>query len=486
MLWTDIVAIAPVIAAVGVASAILLVDLAAPGRARLALAVALGGLALVALLVLATGTGRAAAFDGAYRVDGLTTFLHLLFLAIAALTIVVAPDYLEPRDLPVAEFAAVLVFAISGAMLIAGSTDLLVLFLALELMVLPGYLLAGFAKRDALATEGAIKYFLLGSFSSAIFLFGLAFTWGLTGTTRMAGVAEALATLVAGGGIAPGLAMGLAFMSTGVAFKIAAVPFHYWTPDAYQGSPTPVTGYLSVGPKVGAFAIVLRLFVEALGPLRADWLGVIAVLAVLTMSLGNLVALTQTNVKRMLAYSSIAHTGYILVGLAAYGAGRVEGLEGVLYYSAAYTFMNLGAFAVVAALQRRPGVTSALETFAGLGRREPWLGVLMTLFLISLTGIPPTAGFFAKAYVILAAVQAGGAIAWLAVIAVLNAAAAAFYYLRVVVYMYMREPAAEIVPLRHGRLLWTGLAVAGALTVVLGLLPGPILDSVREAARALL
>ncbi|HWP62947.1 MAG TPA: NADH-quinone oxidoreductase subunit N [Candidatus Binatia bacterium] len=486
MLWTDVVTLAPVIAAVGVAAAVLLADLAAPGRDRLALGVALGGLGLVALLVLATGTSRASAFDGSYTVDGLTTFLHLLFVAIAALTIVFAPDYLEPRDLPVAEFAAVLVFALSGAMLIAGSTDLLVLFLALELMVLPGYLLAGFAKRDALATEGAIKYFLLGSFSSAIFLFGLAFTWGLTGTTRVAGVAEALATLAAGGGIAPGLAMGLAFMTTGVAFKIAAVPFHYWTPDAYQGSPTPVTGYLSVGPKVGAFAIVLRLFVEALGPLRADWLAVVAVLAVLTMSLGNLVALTQTNVKRMLAYSSIAHTGYILVGLAAYGAGRIEGLEGLLYYSAAYTFMNLGAFAVVAALQRRPGVTSALDTFAGLGRREPWLGVLMTLFLISLTGIPPTAGFFAKAYVILAAVQAGGAIAWLAVVAVLNAAAAAFYYLRVVVYMYMREPAAEVAPLRHGRLLWTGLAVAGVLTVVLGLLPGPVLDSVREAARALL
>lgn len=486
MLWTDVVTLAPVIAAVGVASAVLLVDLAAPGRSRPALAVALGGLGLVVLLVLATGTSEASAFAGAYTADGLTTFLDLLFVAIAALTIVFAPDYLEPRDLPLAEFAAVLIFALSGAMLIAGSTDLLVLFLALELMVLPGYLLVGFAKRDAYATEGAIKYFLLGSFSSAIFLFGLAFTWGLTGTTRVAGVAEALAALVAGGGIAPGLALGLAFMTTGVAFKIAAVPFHYWTPDAYQGSPTPVTGYLSVGPKVGAFAIILRLFVEALGPLRADWLGVVAVLAVLTMSLGNLVALTQSNVKRMLAYSSIAHTGYILVGLAAYGAGRIEGLEGVLYYSAAYTFMNLGAFAVVAALQRRPGVTSALDTFAGLGRREPWLGALMVLFLVSLTGIPPTAGFFAKAYVILAAVQAGGAIAWLAVVAVLNAAAAAFYYLRVVVYMYMREPAGEVPAVRHGRLLWTGLAVTGILTVVLGLLPEPILDSVREAARALL
>src|SRR5204863_3568831 len=215
--------------------------------------------------------------------------------------------------------------------------------------------------------------------------------------TNIAAVASVLRAIASGSApIQPGLALGLAFMTTGVAFKIAAVPFHYWTPDAYQGSPTPVTGYLSVGPKIGAFALILRLFVEALGPMKADWLPVVIVLAATTMTLGNLVALTQNNVKRMLAYSSIAHTGYILVGLAAYAGGRVEGLEGVLYYGAAYTFMNLGAFAVVAALQRRPGVTSHLDTFAGLGRREPILGVLMTLFLLSLTGIPPLAGFFAK------------------------------------------------------------------------------------------
>jgi NADH-quinone oxidoreductase subunit N len=212
---------------------------------------------------------------------------------------------------------------------------------------------------------------------------------------------------------------------------------------------------------------------------------VIVVLAALTMTLGNLVALTQNNVKRMLAYSSIAHTGYMLVGLAAYGAGQLGGLEGLLYYGAAYSFMNLGAFAVVAALQKRTGVTSNLDTFAGLGRREPWLGVLMTLFLLSLTGIPPTAGFFAKAYVILAAVQAGGAVAILAVIAVLNAAAAAFYYLRVVVYMFMREPSSEQPALRHGRLLWGGLATATVLTILLGLVPGPLLDIVGQAARAI-
>jgi NADH-quinone oxidoreductase subunit N len=246
-----------------------------------------------------------------------------------------------------------------------------------------------------------------------------------------------------------------------------------------------VTGYLSVGPKVAAFALILRLFVGALSSLKADWLPIFVILAALTMTLGNLVALTQSNVKRMLAYSSIAHTGYILVGLAAYAGGRIEGLQGVLYYAAAYTFMNLGAFAVVAALQRRPGVTSHLDTFSGLGRREPVLGALMTLFLLSLTGIPPLAGFFAKAYVILAAVEAGGPLTWLAVIAVLNAAMAAFYYLRVVVYMYMREPVSEAEPPKHGSLVWAGLLAASVLTIVIGLFPGPLLDAVNHAAQAL-
>ena len=485
MTLQDLVPIAPLIAAVVVALAVIVVDLIWPGRQGPVVLTSLGGLALVAAVVLVTGTTRASAFGDSYTVDDLTTFLDLLFVAIVALTIVFAPDYLRPRDLPLAEFAAVLIFAMTGAMLVAASADLLLLFIGLELMVLPGYLLAGFHKSDGYSTEGAIKYFLLGSFSSAIFLFGLAFVWGLTGTTRVADIAEILGRIGEGAPLSPGLAMGLAFMTTGVAFKIAAVPFHYWTPDAYQGSPTPITGYLSVGPKIGAFAVILRLFVEALEPLRADWLPIVVVLAAATMTLGNLVALTQTNVKRMLAYSSIAHTGYMLVGLAAYAAGRMEGLEGLLFYGAAYSFMNLGAFAVVAALQRRAGVTSNLETFAGLGRREPLLGILMTLFLLSLTGIPPTAGFFAKAYVILAAVQAGGWVAILAVVAVLNAAAAAFYYLRVVVYMFMREPQAEAVPLTHGRLLWFGLAAATVLTIALGLFPNALLDAVGAAAAAI-
>ncbi len=488
MAWADIVTIAPLVVAVLSAVAVLAVDFVTPGRPVPSLLAAFAGLAAVALFVALVGQTPATAFGGAYTVDALTTFLDLLFVAIIAMTVLFGPDYLGPRDLPIAEYAAVLLFAMSGAMLIAGASDLVVLFLGLELMVLPGYLLAGFAKRDALSTEGAIKYFLLGSFSSAIFLFGLTFVWGLTGTTRSAGVADALHRVISGGPMAPGLALGLALMTTGVAFKIAAVPFHYWTPDAYQGSPTPVTGYLSVGPKVGAFAIILRLFVAALGPLSHQWIDVIIVLAALTMTLGNLVALTQGNVKRMLAYSSIAHTGYMLVGLAAYAGGRIEGLQGLIYYGAAYAFMNLGAFAVVAALQKRQGVTSGLDTFAGLARREPVMAILMTLFLLSLTGIPPTAGFFAKALVILSAVQAGGWLTVLAVIAVLNAAAAAFYYLRVVVYMFMREPATEAGPSPHGLMVRGGLVAATVMTIVLGVLPNwplPVLDAAHAAAQAI-
>ncbi|HEX5014019.1 MAG TPA: NADH-quinone oxidoreductase subunit N [Candidatus Limnocylindrales bacterium] len=482
----SLVLITPLVVAIGAAIVVLLVDLILPGRDSLAVAVSLIGLGAVAVATLWANQAPGQAYGGAYEVDALTTFLDLLFVSIIALTLVFAPDYLKPRGLPIAEFAVVLMFAMTGAMLIAASTDLLLLFLGLELMVLPGYMLAAFHKTDGYSTEGAIKYFLLGSFSSAIFLFGLAFVWGMTGSTRVGDVAAALTNIAATpGAFSAGLAMGFAFLTTGVAFKIAAVPFHYWTPDAYQGSPTPVTGYLSVGPKIGAFALILRLFVEALAPLKGDWLPVIIVLAALTMTVGNLIALTQDNVKRMLAYSSIAHTGYMLVGLAAYAGGQQLGIEALLFYAAAYSFMNLGGFAVIAALQKRAGVTSSLETFAGLGRREPTLGALMTLFLLSLTGIPPTAGFVAKALLILAGVQAGGWVAFLAVLVVINAAVAAFYYLRVVVYMYMREPVSEVEPPRHGRLLWGGLAVATALTIVLGFFPFLITGMIGQAATAL-
>ena len=280
--------------------------------------------------------------------------------------------------------------------------------------------------------------------------------------------------------------MGFAFLTTGVAFKIAAVPFHYWTPDAYQGSPTPVTGYLSVGPKIGAFALILRLFVEALAPLKADWLPVDHrpggadddPRQPRRADPGQRQADAGLQLDR-------PHRLHAASGSRRSPAASSSGLEGLLFYGAAYSFMNLGAFAVIAALQKRAGVTSSLETFAGLGRREPVLGVLMTLFLLSLTGIPPTAGFFAKALVILAAVQAGGWVTFLAVIAVLNAAAAAFYYLRVVVYMYMREPASDAGRRATAGCCGAGWRCATALTILLGFFPGLIMGMIGQAATAI-
>jgi NADH-quinone oxidoreductase subunit N len=505
-----ILALLPVAGTALLALLVVVADLAFPDNDRAVTLTAVIGTLVLMVLVAVIGPFEFAdyhigllpqateVFGGAYVRDGLTALLDLIMLAVALLTALFGPDYLRPRGLPSGEFTAMLLFAITGAMLIGGARDLILLFLALELLVLPGYLLAGYAKRDGLSTEGAIKYFLLGSFSSAIFLFGLVLTFGYTGTTGIREVAGVISTQLGSGGLlslAPGLLMGLALLTTGAAFKIAAVPFHYWTPDAYQGSPTPVTGYLSVGPKIAAFALILRLFVEALGPLKADWTPLIVILAVLTMIVGNVIGVTQDNIKRMLGYSSIAHTGYILVGLAAYGAAPVgspaeeAGLQAILFYSVAYAFMNIGAFAVVAALQRRPGVTSQISTFAGLGRRAPLLSALMLLFLLSLTGIPPLAGFWAKWYVIQAALQVGGWLTLLAVLVVINAAIAAFYYLRVAVVMYMRDPAENAPPITIGGETSAGLGIAAIGTVAIGLIPPvtiAVIAMAEQAARALL
>jgi NADH-quinone oxidoreductase subunit N len=429
-----------------------------------------------------------------YTRDSLTALLDCVLLSVGLLTLLFAPDYIRPRGLPVAEFTVTLLFAVSGGMLIAGGQDLLILFIGLELLVLPGYLLAAFAKRDGLSTEGAIKYFLLGSFSSAILLFGLAFVMGFTGSTQLAGVAEAVGEVVDGTAPLPlALAMGLALLAVGALFKIAAVPFHYWTPDAYQGSPTPVTGYLSTGPKIAAFALILRILVEGLGPIRGEWALIVGVLAAVTMTVGNLAALGQDNIKRMLAYSSIAHTGYIMVGLVVFATAEdpaiaAAGVQGVLFYSVAYAFMNLGAFAVVTALQHRPGVTSQLATFTGLGYRAPVLALAMTVFLLSLVGIPPLAGFFAKMTIVLSALEVGGPVSLLAVIMMLNAAMAAFYYLRVVVFMYMRTPPEDAPAVDVGGITRVGLVLAVAAVIVIGLVPfitGAILDWTEAAAQGL-
>jgi NADH-quinone oxidoreductase subunit N len=420
---------------------------------------------------------------GFYVVDDLSVFIKLVTVVIGILVALLAPSYLQARGLPLGEFNAILLFSLLGMFVLASSSDLITLFLGLELMAMPSYLLTGFHKSDRYSNEGGIKYFLLGSFASAILLFGIAWAYGLSGSTHLTDVAAAL-----GGDLQPGMLVAIGFLMVGATFKIAAVPFHYWTPDAYQGAPTPITGFLSVGPKLGAFALLIRLFVEAFGPVRADWLVVFLVLAVLTMTGGNIVALAQMNVKRMLAYSSIAHTGYIMAGIAAFAAAddvavQQQGIEAVLFYALAYSVMNLGAFAVVAVLQWDPLRYGGLRSFAGLAGRAPWLAAGMAVLLLSLTGIPPTAGFFAKLYVLLASVEAG--LAWLAVVIVLNAALSAFYYLRVIVYMYMRDPEDQPAPIDRSSFAAAGLVISVVAVVGFGLFPGTILDLVRASAASI-
>ena len=442
------------------------------------------GLLLAGVACIAVwGTNRGV-FAGFYRVDDLSVFLKAATMLIGVLSALFAPAYLRRRRLPLGEFNAILLFSLLGICILASAADLITLFLGLELMVMPSYLLAGFHKTDRYSNEGGLKYFLLGSFASAILLFGISWTYGLTGTTHL----DTVAARLGAHGFSPALVVAIAFLTVGATFKIAAVPFHYWTPDAYQGAPTPITGFLSVGPKLGAFALLIRLFVDALGPLHADWVTLMLILAVLTMVGGNVVALAQSNVKRMLAYSSIAHTGYIMAALAAYGnssnpRAQQQSIEAILFYVLGYAVMNIAAFAVVGMLQREPRRFGSLSAFAGLAGRSPGRAAAMAVLLLSLTGIPPTVGFFAKWYVLLATVDAG--LSWLAVIIVLNAALAAFYYLRVIVAMYMREPDGDPAPIDHSLFGSIGLGLSVAAVLVLGVFPGMVLDLVRTSAASL-
>jgi NADH-quinone oxidoreductase subunit N len=468
----------------GLALVVLTADLFLPRRQKWVLTpLTVGGLLIVGAGLIPVWGVNERVFGGFYVVDDLSVFIKAATVVIGILSVLFAPSYLRTRALPLGEFVTILLFSLLGMFALASASDLITVFLGLELMAMPSYLLTGFHKTDRFSNEGGLKYFLLGSFASAILLFGVSWTYGLAGTTRLDEVAAAV-----GGQMSAGLLVALAFLTVGATFKIAAVPFHYWTPDAYQGAPTPITGFLSVGPKVGAFALVIRVFAEALAPLRADWLDVFVILTVLTMTAGNVVALTQQNVKRMLAYSSIAHTGYIMAGIAAYAAASSQtaqqrSIESVLFYLLGYSVMNIAAFAVVAMLQRDVSRYGGLRSFAGLAGRAPWRAAAMAVLLLSLTGIPPTVGFFAKYYVLIATLDAQ--LFWVAVAIGLNAALAAFYYLRVIVYMYMRDAEDDPAPIDASPAGSVGLAVSVVGVLALGLFPEAVMQMLRTSAASL-
>jgi len=365
-------------------------------------------------------------------------------------------------------------FAALGMMLMAAAGDLIIIFLGLETMSIAVYALAGFIRRDPKSNEAAVKYFLLGAFSTGFLLYGIALVYGATGTIRLEPIR---ASLTSGIGANPLLLLGLGMMLIGFGFKVAAVPFHMWTPDAYEGAPTPITAFMAVGVKLAAFAGFLRIFMANLGTVSNEWTAVLWVVAALTMTAGNVIALVQNNIKRMLAYSAVAHAGYVILGMAA-GRGRDAG-GAILYYLLAYAFTNLGAFAVVVALERGAEAHDDIADYRGLAREHPGLAAAMALCLLSLTGVPPLAGFVAKFYIFAAALNAG--LVWLVVIAVLTSVVSAYYYIAVIVAMYMQEGGVgvERMSRRPGLLISVAVGVAGV--IALGVYPQPFMGAAVNA-----
>ncbi|HET8568719.1 MAG TPA: NADH-quinone oxidoreductase subunit N [Candidatus Limnocylindria bacterium] len=481
----DVSLVLPEAVVVALATLVVVIDAIMGPRTRrdvLALVVVAG--LIVALAAGPLVTEPRLGFSGLVLVDTFTTFFRVLFIVLAGLTVLISPAYLARHAVPAGEFYATVLFATVGGMTIALANDLVTLFVGLELMSIPIYVLAGMQRRDRASNEAALKYFLLGAFSSALLVYGFAWLYGVTGTTELGPIAAALGR----SGLTDGpTIVALSLITVGLGFKAAAVPFHQWTPDAYDGAPTPATAFMSVAPKAAAFAAILRIMVGGLSPLGGDWTAAFAILALVTMTLGNVVALAQTNVKRMLAYSSIAHTGYILAGLAAFTSGDPANADAanasVIFYAFAYGVMNLGAFAALLYLATEGTRGATLDELNGFAKRNALGALTFAVFLISLTGIPPTVGFWAKVFVIQPVLDAD--LTWLAVAIALNAVVAAFYYLRVVVHMYMYDADAKAPALVSPRLLDVSLGISAAAVVVLGILPDALYRWALDAAAPL-
>ncbi len=467
---------------------LMLVEAFAPGRGK----PRAGVISLVGLLVALVATWQLwgappqLAFAGMIIVDGVRSLFTVIVLIAVALSVLLAWNFLDEERIRPADYFALIMFCAAGMTLLTCSHDLVVVFLGIETVTISTYVLAGFRRDDLRSTEAALKYFILGAFSSAFLLYGIALVYGATRTTNLAKIQTVLNGPMGDPDKAVMLA-GAAMLLIGFGFKVTSVPFHIWTPDVYEGSPTPVTAFLSAGPKAAGFAAFLRVFsltfsgefgAEGAGRvLQADWISALSVMAILTMTFGNLIAISQTNIKRMLAYSSIAHAGYVLLGIVA------KDWRAVAFYMLAYTIMNLGAFAVVALIARRQDEKVLIEDYHGLGFLQPGLSFPLTVFLISLTGIPGTAGFVGKFWLFKSAWEAGFKVLVLA--AVINTVVAAYYYLYVVIVMFFREPKKEIEPVPLPRVFALTLAMTMFGTFYLGLLPSRAFQFLSEAQTAL-
>ena len=413
--------------------------------------------------------------NGLIAVDRFALFFKIVFLASAALTVLMSTRYLEIEGASPGEYYFLILCSTLGMMIMAGGIDLITIFIGLETMAVSFYILAGFIKPSQRSNEAAVKYFLLGAFSLGILLYGMSLMYGLSGTTNL----RVMATAFVGQESDPRLVLAVILVVAGIGFKIAAVPFHMWAPDVYEGAPTPITAFLSVGSKAASFAMLLRIFFEGLPSMSADWRLLFEVLAIVTMTVGNVAALTQTNLKRMLAYSSIAHAGYLLMGVV---AGTPRGVSAMLIYLLIYAFMQLGAFAIIVMMRRADSAGDELKDFSGLAFRNPMAAFAMLLFMLSLGGIPPTAGFMGKFWLFGAAIDSG--YVWLAVIGVLNSAISLYYYIRIVVFMYLKKETIGSEPTVSAPLAIV-LGVTVVATIVLGVYPRLLFEVAEASARTL-
>ena len=435
---------------------------------------AIGALLFTAVLVL--GQGEGTALGGHYVADGFSGFMKVLTLVAAAVSLLLSIDFNEREGLGRFEYPVLAVFATLGAMVMISANDLMSLYIGLELLSLPLYVIAAFNRDNARSAEAGLKYFVLGALASGLLLYGTSLVYGFAGTTNFDRLADAFSAQQS---VSAGVIVGVVFVITGLAFKISAVPFHMWTPDVYEGAPTPVTAFFASAPKVAAIALMARVLLGPFGDLIAQWQQVILLISMGSMILGGFAAIGQTNLKRLMAYSSIGHVGYALMGLA---VGSDIGLRGLLVYMAIYVFMNLGTFAVLVAMRRQGRAVERIEDLAGLGRTDPTTAMWMAIFMFSMAGIPPLAGFFGKLYVFLAAVQGGF---WtLAVIGVLTSVVSAYYYLRVVKVMYFDQPVGALDQTPAS--LTIVMAGSGLFTLLFCLWPAPMLAAAQAAAAALL
>ncbi len=456
---------------------LLVVDVMLPKRDGdgVVFGVAIATLLATAAAVLSFAGVNTTASAGLLAIDGFATFFKLIFILSAVMTVLMSWSYLRVEGVRAGEYCFLILCATLGMMFMASGVDLITLFIGLETMAIAFYILAGFLKPSQRSNEAAVKYFLLGAFSLGLLLYGMSLLYGATGTTSLDGIATALA----GGERSLILSLALILIAAGMGFKIAAVPFHMWAPDVYEGAPTPVTAFLSVGSKAASFAMLLRIFFVGLPFLVSDWQTLFWVLAALTMTVGNIAAITQTNTKRMLAYSSIAHAGYVLVGVV---SGTERGIAATLVYLWVYLFMQLGAFAIISMLRRQDVVGDELKDLSGLYFRKPFAAIAMLIFMLSLGGIPPTAGFMGKVWVFGAAIDQG--FVWLAVIGVVNSAISLYYYYRVIVFMWLKEETlGSNIEMSPAMATVLGIAVVGS--ILFGIFPDMLFDHAQIASEVL-